>query len=165
MKLCITTRFCGKTFFAPKNGEMGQKLPNTGCFEFKEKFGFSVFILYWKVLLDPRNILLVAGRVQWNRICPSFRPSFRLSGRFRGIVSLIFLKFWIGARIPCEVVRDRAGFSGKIFFAPKIGKMGPNWAQNRLFSIYWKIWSLIFTAFDLQWKFTLFSVFLNKSHI
>ena len=59
-----------------------------------------------------------------NRVCPSFRPSFHLSGCFLGIVLLIFSKFWHGARIPCEVVRDRVGFFGKKCFVPKIGKMG-----------------------------------------
>ena len=59
-----------------------------------------------------------------NRVCPSFRPSFHLSGRFLGIVLLIFSKFWHGARIPCEVVRDRVGFFGKKCFVPKIGIMG-----------------------------------------
>ena len=61
----------------------------------------------------------------------SVRPSILLSDllsclskSFHGIVSLFFSKFWHGARIPCEVVRDRAGFLGKNFFAPKIGKMG-----------------------------------------
>ena len=61
----------------------------------------------------------------------SVRPSILLSDllsclskSFHGIVSLFFSKFWHGARIPCEVVRDRAGFLGKNLFAPKIGKMG-----------------------------------------
>ena len=77
-------------------------------------------------------------------ILPSFFPSFHLSRCFLGIVSLFFFsKFWHGARIPCEVVHDRAGFSGKFFFTPKTGKMGPKWAKNRVFSIYWKIWSWI----------------------
>ena len=76
-------------------------------------------------------------------------PSFGLTGHFLGIVSLIFSKFWHGARIPCDVVLDRVGFSRKFFLPPKIGKMGPKWAKNRVFSIYWKIWSLIFTEFDL----------------
>ena len=38
---------------------------------------------------------------------------FRLSGCFLGIVSLIFSKFWHSARVPCEVVCDRVGFSKK----------------------------------------------------
>ena len=37
--LSKTTQFCGKTFFAPKIGEMGQKWPKIGIFEYKEKFG------------------------------------------------------------------------------------------------------------------------------
>ena len=83
---------------------------------------------------------------------PSFRPSFHLSGNFTETVSLIFSKFWHGARNPCEVVWERAGFSGKIFFVYKSGKIGPKRAKNRAFSI----WSLILAEFDLQWKFTLF---------
>ena len=86
-----------------------------------------------------------AGRVLWNRVCLSFSPSFRLSGQFLGIVSLIFSKFWHGARIPCEVVHDSAGFLGKFFLPQKLGK----WAKSRVFSIYWKIWSLILAEFDL----------------
>ena len=69
----------------------------------------------------------------------SFYPSFPLSGHFLEIVSLIFSKFWHSGRIPCEVVRDRAGSFRKIFFAPKIGNMSPKWAKNRVFWIYWKI--------------------------
>ena len=38
-KLYMTTRFRGKTFCAPKIGEMGQKWPKIGFLEFKEKFG------------------------------------------------------------------------------------------------------------------------------
>ena len=59
-------------------------------------------------------------------VCPSFRPSFRLSGRFLGIVSLVFSKFWHDARNPYEVLRDRAGFSRKKIFAQKLGK----WVKN-----------------------------------
>ena len=81
---------------------------------------------------------------------PSFRPSFHLLGNFTETVSLIFSKFWHGARNSYEVVHDRAGFSGKKFFAYKSGKIGPKRAKNRVFSIYWKIWSLIFAEFDLQ---------------
>ena len=65
---------------------------------------------------------------------------------------LVFSEFWHGARNPYEVVRDRTGFSGKHFFAQKFGKMDQKWAKNRVFKIYWKIWSLIFTEFALQWK-------------
>ena len=49
--------------------------------------------------------------------------SFRLSGHFLGIASLVFSKFWHGARNPYEVVRDIAGFSRKKIFSPKIERM------------------------------------------
>ena len=45
---------------------------------------------------------------------------------FLEIISLVFSEIWHGARIPCEAVRDRAGFSGKFFLPPKLGK----WTQN-----------------------------------
>ena len=52
----------------------------------------------------------------------SVRPSILLSDllsclskSFHGIVSLFFSKFWHGARIPCEVVRDSWIFREKIF--------------------------------------------------
>ena len=48
-------------------------------------------------------------------------------------MSLVFSKFCHDARNPEEVVRDRAGFSRKNFFAPKTGKMGQKWAKNRGF--------------------------------
>ena len=84
----------------------------------------------------------------------SVRPSILLSDllsclskSFHGIVSLFFSKFWHGARIPCEVVRDRAGFFRKIFFAPKIGKMGQkqgffNLLESFVINFYW-IWSIM----------------------
>ena len=56
----------------------------------------------------------VAGRVLQNSVCPSFRPSFCLSGRFFGIVS-VFSNFWLVARNLYEVVLDTARFSGKNF--------------------------------------------------
>ena len=114
---------------------------------------YQILMHLWhtfKLKLRFNWTLAVAGRVLWNRVCPSSRPPSVLPSRhFLGIVSLVFSKFWHGARNPYEVVRDRAGFSRKIFFAPKIGKMDPKWAKNRVFLIYWKIYSLIFTEFDL----------------
>ena len=63
-------------------------------------------------LLHPRQI---PGSV--HPVLPSFHlsflPSFRLSMYFLGNVILVFSKFWLGARNPCEVVYDRAGFSEK----------------------------------------------------
>ena len=77
---------------------------------------------------------------------PSVLPSVLLSRHFLGIVSLVFSDIWHSARNPCEVVRDRARFSRKCF---ENWGNGPKWAKNRVLSIYWKIWSLIFTEFDL----------------
>ena len=65
-------------------------------------------------------------------------------------------------------MRDRARFSGKkSFFLSKkwVGEMGQKWSKNRVFWIYWKIWSLMFPEFDLYWNFILFAIFLHKSHI
>ena len=44
----------------------------------------------------------LAGRVLWNMIC----PSFRLSGRFLGIISLVLAEFLHDARNPYKVVRE-----------------------------------------------------------
>ena len=54
-------------------------------------------------------------------ICPSVLPSICLSGCSLGIRSLVFSKFWLGARNTYEVVRDRTGIVGKNVFAPKMG--------------------------------------------
>ena len=75
----------------------------------------------------------VARRILWNGICPSFRPSFRLFGRFLWIVSLAFSKFRHGTKNPNEVVRDRAEFSKKILFYPKNWKNGPKMYQKQGF--------------------------------
>ena len=66
---------------------------------------------------------VVAGRVLWNRV----RPSFRLSGRFLGVVSLVFSNFWHVARNPYCVVR----IFQRNFIFPNVGKMG----QDRICSI------------------------------
>ena len=91
----------------------------------------------------------LAGGVLLNRVCPSFRQSFRLSFclsvRFLGIASLVFSKFWHDARNSCEVVRDTTGFSRKIFFPQKLGKwtkMGQkqgllNILKNFVINFYW----------------------------
>ena len=110
----------------------------------------------------------LAGRVLLNRVCPSFRPSFRLSGRFLGIVSLVFSKFWHDARNSCEVVRDTTGFSRKKFFPQKLGKWAKNGSKTGSFKYIEKFchWFLLF-IFIINYfhKFILFAVFLHKSHI
>ena len=50
--------------------------------------------------------------------------SVLLSGSFFTIGSLVFSETQHSVRGPCVVVGDRAGFFEKIFFAPKMGKMG-----------------------------------------
>ena len=64
-------------------------------------------------------------------------------------MSLIFSKSWHGARIPCEVVCDRAGFSGKIFFCPQNWENGSKWVKNRVFefigkSDHWFLLNLVY---------------------
>ena len=106
-------------------------------------------------LLHPRQI---PGSV--HPVLPSFhlsfRPSFRLPMYFLGNVILVFSKFWLGARNPCEVVYNRAGFSGKkkIYLPPpslpkKKLENGPKMGKKQFFLIQRKIWSLIFTEFVL----------------
>ena len=90
--------------------------------------------------------------------CPSFCHfvllSFHLTARgfSWNCIWLSFSKFCHGAINPHEDVCDRA---------PKIGKN----RKKRVFWIYWKIWSLDFTEFILQYKYILFALFLYKSHI
>ena len=54
----------------------------------------------------------------------SVLPSVRLSGRFLGIVSLVFSKFWHDARNPYEVVHDSQIFQEN-FFYPQNWENGP----------------------------------------
>ena len=81
---------------------------------------------------------------------PSVRPSFRLSGRFLGIASLDFFEILHGDTDLCKVVRNGAGFFKKIRIAPKRGKMGPKWAQNRVFQDFSKNFTLNFSGFSLK---------------
>ena len=124
---------------------------------FLVKFDVSNQVFYidrfkWKynyLLLGP---LVVAGSVLWNRVCPSillsFHPSVLLAKDFLGIVSLVFSKFWHDTRNLMKLCMTELDFPWKTF-CPKIGKLYQRWAKNRVFSIYWKICSLIFTEFVL----------------
>ena len=51
---------------------------------------------------------------------------FCLFGRFLGIESLVFSKFWHGARNPYKVEQQ----SGKKFYPQNLGK----WAKNRYYN-------------------------------
>ena len=78
-------------------------------------------------------------------ILPSFLSSilfsFRLSRRFLGVVSLVFLKILAWCQKHYEVVPDSLIF-WKIFFVPKIGKMSQkqgflNLLKNMVINFYW----------------------------
>ena len=51
--------------------------------------------------------------------------------RFVGMVSLVFSKFWHGARNPSEVVRGNAGILKKK--KKKKGKIDQKWTEDRVF--------------------------------
>ena len=57
--------------------------------------------------------------------------SILLSGRFLGFVSLVFSKFWHGARNPYEVVHDSQIFCKQVF--PQNWENGPKMGQKRVF--------------------------------
>ena len=69
---------------------------------------------------------------------------------FLGIASLVFSEIWKVARNSYEVVHDRARFSGKKFFAPKLRKKAQNGPKTGFFQLledlvitfYW-IWSIM----------------------
>ena len=68
----------------------------------------------------------------------AFRPPFRLSGHFLGIVSLVFSKYWHGARNPYEIVCYSRIFWKRFLLPQKLGKWTKKWTKNRFFKIYWK---------------------------
>ena len=106
-----------------------------------------IMIISWCIVESPA----ISRRVLSNRVCLSFCPSVCPSVQvfaWNYIISFF--------RITCEFVDDRARFYRKIFFPLKIGKMGPKWPQNRFFSIYWKIWSLIF-----YWIWSIMKLYIN----
>ena len=102
----------------------------------------------------------VAGKVLWNRVLPSFRPSVPQSGRLK-----FCFKFWHGGRNP-YLVRDRARWVNlEIFFYSKYGENRPKMAQNVFFLKLLK--NLVINFFlNLFSNGTLYYLlFLRKSHI
>ena len=96
-------------------------------FRGKCTFFFSYFIQLFRILypqLTSRQLIGPRRQLEWSyelgSVRPPVLPFIRLSGHFLGIVSLVFSKFWHGARNLYDL-RDRPGFSRKIRFAPKIG--------------------------------------------
>ena len=83
------------------------------------------------------------GSYELRSFCWSFHLLILLYERFLGIGSLVFfLNFGIEA--PSGFVHDSRIFWKKI--------LPPKWAENRIFWIYEKIWSLIFSEFGLSWN-------------
>ena len=94
---------------------------------------WKLISVWWKIGGWFFGTLVVAGRVVWNRIC----LSFCWSGRFLGMVSLVFSKFWHDAGNPYEVVCGRARFSRKNF-SQKLGKWTKNGLETEFFEFIQK---------------------------
>ena len=102
--------------------------------------GLDILLCFiWSALFEPP---VVARRVfKINSVHPSsVHPSVCLG---IGIVSLVFFRFWHGARNQYGVVHDRARFSRKKIFAQKTGNRDQKWANYLLYSstnlLSWKI--------------------------
>ena len=126
-------------------------------------FGFSQNMFWFKLSLLRFIFMLcalsffgplaVARRVLWigsvrTSIFLSILQSVLLSGYLLGIVSLVFSKFWPGARNSWSCAWHSWIFQ-KENVCPKIGKMDQKWNKNVVFWIYWKKLSLISTEFVL----------------
>ena len=94
-----------------------------------------------------------AGRVLWNRLRPSVRPSFRLSLSFLRIVSLVFSETYHGVRGPYLIMCDRTRFFGKNPHWAKMTKNGQKWPKNMVFGLFKKITSLVLSEICVKWKF------------
>ena len=102
------------------------------------------FIFLFLYLFGPPSVSWKGPMKYGLSTFPSVLLSFHLFGCLLGIESLVFSKFWYDAKNPYEVVCDRAGFSRKNFFAPKIGKMNQKWVKNRGFFNILKIFGINF---------------------
>ena len=71
----------------------------------------------------------VAGRVLWNRVC----PSFRLSGRFLELYHWFFLNFGMVLEIHMNLCVTEPDFPEKFFFYPKNWENGPKMSQKQGF--------------------------------
>ena len=81
---------------------------------------------YFRVLIPCYFIGTARGSIkQGLLVLPSALPSV-LALYWKRIIS--FSKLWHGDRNPYEVVRDRAGFSGKMFLPQKLVKRTKNMA-------------------------------------
>ena len=96
--------------------------------------------------------LKVTGRVLWNRVCLSFCPSALLSRCFLG--SLLFSKFWHGARNLYQVVHDRARFSWKKIFPQKLGKWTKNGPKTGFFNLFYKF------VITFYWSYAIMKIYI-----
>ena len=62
---------------------------------------------------------------------------------------IIFFWIWAWCQKPIWSCAWQSRIFWKNFCVPKFGKMDWKWAKNRVFWMYWKIWSLVFTEFVL----------------
>ena len=90
----------------------------------------AYFLLFWfhKNACRKRIHVYVNYRQLFGTYCLKI-----LSGRFLGIVSLVFSKFWHDARNPYQVVCDIARFSEKKIFCPKNWENEPKMCQKQGF--------------------------------
>ena len=128
-------------------------------------------------LLDPR--LWPEGSYELGSVHRSFHPSvlrsFRLSGSFLGIGSLVFFETQHRVRGPCDVVHDRAGFfeekkichgenGPKIGFFEFIGKIFLNLVYKE--SLYYLLYSCTNPILRGKiWFFEIWAKMLSANHI
>ena len=119
--------------------------------ELKYLSGFQNCIVFslqeWRLpsksfFLDPQQYW--EGSYKIGSVHPSVLPSVLLSRHFVGIVWLVFSENLACCWNPMWSCAWNSWIFQENFFPKKLGK----WAKNRVFSIYWKTWSLIFTEFD-----------------
>ena len=99
-----------------------------------------------------------AGRVLWNRVCPSVLPSVRTFSRNWLISFFLKLSMVLGAHIYV--------WQSRIFWRnPHLAKMtknGQKWPKN--IGLFKKITSLVLSGICVKWKFLWFINILRKLH-
>ena len=95
-------------------------------------------------------------------VCPSVCPSIQHFSQEWPFSFFWFLPQWQ----LIEIFKNwLIHFPRKIHFCPNLGKKGPKWSQNRVFWIFWKIFSLVLLGNNLKWKLMLLFIFHLQSHI
>ena len=91
-------------------------------------------------------------------ICPSVSLAFFLKNG-----PLLFSDCLHNGRWLEYLKSDRALFSRKIYFCPKLVKKGPEWSQNNFF-YFLNIFVISFSWNNLKWMLILLLIFHHKSH-